>query len=156
MGVSGCGKTTLGKALATSLGLPFLEGDAFHSIANIDKMKSRIPLNDRDRTPWLLELNKQLIKTKDRGAVLACSALKESYRDILSKNIATDELLWVYLDCSLETLKHRLENRSHFMPLSLLESQLDTLEIPEKRIHLDATSELNELIQQIKSNLHDE
>ncbi len=156
MGVSGCGKTTLGKALATSLGLPFLEGDAFHSIANIDKMKSRIPLNDRDRTPWLLELNKQLIKTKDRGAVLACSALKESYRDILSKNIATDGLLWVYLDCSLETLKHRLENRSHFMPLSLLESQLDTLEIPEKRIHLDATSELNELIQQIKSNLHDE
>ena len=156
MGVSGCGKTTLGKALATSLGLPFLEGDAFHSIANIDKMKIRIPLNDRDRTPWLLELNKQLIKTKDRGAVLACSALKESYRDILSKNIATDELLWVYLDCSLETLKHRLENRSHFMPLSLLESQLDTLEIPEKRIHLDATSELNELIQQIKSNLHDE
>ena len=156
MGVSGCGKTTLGKALATSLGLPFLEGDAFHSIANIDKMKSRIPLNDRDRAPWLLELNKQLIKTKDRGAVLACSALKESYRDILSKNIATDELLWVYLDCSLETLKHRLENRSHFMPLSLLESQLDTLEIPEKRIHLDATSELNELIQQIKSNLHDE
>ena len=156
MGVSGCGKTTLGKALATSLGLPFLEGDAFHSIANIDKMKSRIPLNDRDRAPWLLELNKQLIKTKDRGAVLACSALKESYRDILSKNIATDGLLWVYLDCSLETLKHRLENRSHFMPLSLLESQLDTLEIPEKRIHLDATSELNELIQQIKSNLHDE
>ena len=156
MGVSGCGKTTLGKALATSLGLPFLEGDAFQSIANIDKMKSRIPLNDRDRTPWLLELNKQLIKTKDRGAVLACSALKESYRDILSKNIATDGLLWVYLDCSLETLKHRLENRSHFMPLSLLESQLDTLEIPEKRIHLDATSELNELIQQIKSNLHDE
>ncbi len=156
MGVSGCGKTTLGKALATSLGLPFLEGDAFHSIANIDKMKSRIPLNDRDRTPWLLELNKQLIKTKDRGAVLACSALKESYRDILSKNIATDGLLWVYLDCSLETLKHRLENRSHFMPLSLLESQLDTLEIPEKGLHLDATSKLNELIQQIKSNLHDE
>ena len=156
MGVSGCGKTTLGKALATSLGLPFLEGDAFHSIANIDKMKSRIPLNDRDRTPWLLELNKQLIKTKDRGAVLACSALKESYRDILSKNIATDGLLWIYLDCSLETLKHRLENRSHFMPLSLLESQLDTLEIPEKGLHLDATSKLNELIQQIKSNLHDE
>lgn len=156
MGVSGCGKTTLGKALATSLGLPFLEGDAFHSIANIDKMKSRIPLNDRDRAPWLLELNKQLIKTKDRGAVLACSALKESYRDILSKNIATDGLLWVYLYCSLETLKHRLENRSHFMPLSLLESQLDTLEIPEKGLHLDATSKLNELIQQIKSNLHDE
>ena len=156
MGVSGCGKTTLGKALATSLGLPFLEGDAFHSIANIDKMKSGIPLNDRDRVPWLLELNKKLIKIKDKGAVLACSALKESYRDILSENIAIDELLWVYLDCSLETLKHRLENRSHFMPLSLLESQLDTLEIPKKGLHMDATSELNELIQEIKSNLHDE
>jgi len=154
MGVSGSGKTTLGEKLSRLLGISFVEGDQFHSPMNIKKMKDGIPLDDEDRAPWLHDLNKKLIQEKKTGVVLACSALKQSYRDILSRNIHSDQLLWVYLACDLKTLKKRMENRIHFMPISLLESQLETLEVPVEGIHLDANTELNDLVNQIKSHLN--
>ncbi|MDO7575896.1 MAG: gluconokinase [Flavobacteriaceae bacterium] len=154
MGVSGSGKTTLGEKLSRLLGISFVEGDQFHSPMNIKKMKDGIPLDDEDRAPWLHDLNKRLIQEKNTGVVLACSALKQSYRDVLSRNIHSDQLLWVYLACDLKTLKKRMENRIHFMPISLLESQLETLEVPVEGIHLDANTELNDLVNQIKSHLN--
>ena len=156
MGVSGCGKTTLGKKLAAFLDLPFIEGDQFHAAENIEKMKSGIPLNDQDRVPWLTDLNEALIREKNTGVVLACSALKQKYRDLLSQNIPSNQLLWVYLACDIKTLQERMQNRNHFMPTSLLESQLETLEVPKDALHLDAKYEIKKLITQIKNHLHEQ
>ena len=86
MGVSGSGKSTLGIALGKTLSIPFLEGDDFHPKANIDKMKSRTPLTDEDRKPWLVALSKELLKHQSKGVILACSALKASYRELLSNS----------------------------------------------------------------------
>jgi carbohydrate kinase (thermoresistant glucokinase family) len=155
MGVSGCGKSTLGKKFADFLNLPFVEGDQFHSQANIEKMKNGIPLNDSDRAPWLFALNKNLIAKKNTGSVLACSALKQSYRDILSQGFSPDQLLWIYLDCDIKTLRKRIEKRAHFMPISLLESQIEALEVPNEAIQLDASSEINQLIAQLKLYFHE-
>jgi carbohydrate kinase (thermoresistant glucokinase family) len=156
MGVSGSGKTTLGKKLAAFLDLPFIEGDQFHATENIEKMKSGIPLNDQDRVPWLADLNEALIREKNTGVVLACSALKQKYRDLLSQNIPSNQLLWVYLACDTQTLQERMQNRNHFMPTSLLKSQLETLEVPKDALHLDAKDELKILINQIKTCLHEQ
>jgi carbohydrate kinase (thermoresistant glucokinase family) len=110
MGVSGCGKTTIGKSLSIETGLPFYDADDFHSDENIIKMNSNIPLNDTDRLPWLNTLATNIILWENcGGAILACSALKESYRTILESN--ADNILWIYLSGSFELIKHRLENR---------------------------------------------
>ena len=156
MGVSGCGKTTLGKKLAAFLDLPFIEGDQFHAAENIEKMKNGIPLNDQDRVPWLRDLNEAVIREKNTGVVLACSALKQKHRDLLSQNIPSNQLLWVYLACDIKTLQERMQNRNHFMPISLLESQLETLEVPKDALHLDAKYEIKKLITQIKNHLHEQ
>ena len=102
MGVSGSGKSTIAKALSKKLGYQFIEGDEFHTKSNINKMKNGIPLNDKDRIPWLKDLSKMLLKFKSNGTVLACSALKESYRKILSKNVPANNLIWIYLNGSYE------------------------------------------------------
>ena len=153
MGVSGCGKTTLGKALADFLEYFFLEGDAFHSKENIEKMKRGTPLNDYDRIPWLVRLNKEILASGKTGVVVACSALKERYRSDLSKGIISEKILWVYLHSDLNTLKKRLEKRTHFMPASLLESQLEILEVPGNAIHLEAAQTTKEQINQLKPYL---
>ena len=153
MGVSGCGKTTLGKALADFLEYFFLEGDAFHSKENIEKMKRGTPLNDYDRIPWLVNLNKEILESAKTGVVVACSALKERYRSDLSKGIISENILWVYLHSDLNTLKKRLEKRAHFMPASLLESQLEILEVPGNAIHLEAALTTKEQINQIQPYL---
>ena len=153
MGVSGCGKTTLGKALADFLEYFFLEGDAFHSKENIEKMKRGTPLNDYDRIPWLVRLNKEILASGKTGVVVACSALKERYRSDLSKGIILEKILWVYLHSDLNTLKKRLEKRAHFMPVSLLESQLEILEVPGNAIHLEAAQTTKEQINQLKPYL---
>ena len=153
MGVSGCGKTTLGKALADFLEHFFLEGDAFHSKENIEKMKRGTPLNDFDRIPWLVELNKEILASEKNGVVVACSALKERYRSDLSKGIISEKILWVYLHSALNTLKKRLEKRAHFMPASLLESQLEILEVPGNAIHLEAALTTKEQINQLQPYL---
>ena len=153
MGVSGCGKTTLGKALADFLEYFFLEGDAFHSKENIEKMKRGAPLNDYDRIPWLVNLNKEILESAKTGVVVACSALKERYRSDLSKGIISENILWVYLHSDLNTLKKRLEKRAHFMPASLLESQLEILEVPGNAIHLEAALTTKEQINQLQPYL---
>ena len=153
MGVSGCGKTTLGKALADFLEHFFLEGDVFHSKENIEKMKRGTPLNDYDRIPWLVRLNKEILASGKTGVVVACSALKERYRSDLSKGIILEKILWVYLHSDLNTLKKRLEKRAHFMPVSLLESQLEILEVPGNAIHLEAALTTKEQINQLQPYL---
>ena len=153
MGVSGCGKTTLGKALADFLEHSFLDGDSFHSKENIKKMKKGTPLNDYDRIPWLVDLNKGILEYGKTGVVVACSALKQKYRSNLSKGIISEKILWVYLHSDLNTLKKRLEKRAHFMPASLLKSQLEILEVPGNAIHLEAALTTKEQINQLKPYL---
>ncbi len=132
MGVSGCGKSTIAESLSNNLKLPYLEGDEFHSKANVEKMSNGIALNDDDRWPWLESLGKTMQAKAEfaGGVVTSCSALKRSYRTHLSNIIATP-LLFVYIDVSRDTLLQRLQGRDgHYMPTSLLDSQLATLEVP--------------------------
>lgn len=130
MGVSGCGKSTIGKLLAQRLSLSFIEADDFHSKENVVKMSSGIPLDDEDRYPWLESLSLQLQSHEKTGAVLACSALKESYRQILQKNVK-EKIIWIYLDGNETILQERMKNRAgHFMPKTLLQSQLAVMEKP--------------------------
>ena len=134
MGVSGSGKTTIGKLLAERLGCPFLDADEFHPPENVAKMASGTPLTDEDRQPWLEALNGMLLQRQN--AVLACSALKESYRNVLSKGLADYRL--VHLRGSVELIRARLAERRHrYMPASLLESQFATLEPPARAIAVD-------------------
>lgn len=128
MGVSGCGKSTVGKRLADYLGCPFVEGDGLHSPANVAKMRSGIPLDDHDRWPWLDEIGALL--ARERATVVSCSALKRSYRQRL-RAVAGRPIMFVFLQASRSTLAQRMaEREGHYMPLSLLDSQLATLELP--------------------------
>jgi gluconokinase len=132
MGVSGCGKTTIGETLARHFDVPFIEGDALHPVANVEKMRGGTPLNDDDRWPWLNEIGRQLkAKTEDAGgAVATCSSLKALYRERL-RQVAGANLRFVFLNCSRPELEARMAaRRDHFMPPSLLASQLATLEDP--------------------------
>lgn len=156
MGVSGSGKTTLGKALAKTLDGTFLEGDAFHSVANKDKMKKGTPLTDEDRLPWLKKINTVLKQGSEKPMVLACSALKNEYRKQLSEQLPHNAILWVYLHGEFSELKKRMEKRNHFMPSSLLQSQLETLEPPKKAIKLDCSLSIEVMIQQLKSHLDEQ
>ncbi len=132
-GVCGCGKSTVGKILATRLESPFLEGDAFHPETNIQKMTANIPLSDEDRIPWLQNLGQALGKsTRANGiTIAACSALKRYYRDQLIE-AAQMPILFFYLEGSKELIAKRMAERTdHFMPVGLLESQFATLEAPD-------------------------
>ena len=131
MGVSGSGKTTIAHALARRLGLEMIEGDERHPPANVEKMRAGIPLTDDDRRPWLEDLAAVVADRHRRrqGTVLACSALKRAYRDILRSGIPPDESFVIELDADPDTLRERMATRTgHFMPKSLLDSQLATLE----------------------------
>ena len=131
MGVSGSGKTTIAKGVAARLGWDVLEGDAYHPRSNIEKMSHGIPLDDADRLPWLQAIAQAIDAelAAGRSAIVACSALKRSYRDILIG--PRKEVALVYLQGSRELLAERMRHRTgHFMPPSLLDSQLATLEEP--------------------------
>jgi gluconokinase len=142
MGVSGVGKTTVGKLLAEHTGWAFYDADDYHSPENVAKMRSGTPLTDEDRWPWLDRLNALLREADGKGqsALLACSALKQKYRDRLARGI--DGLRWVYLKGSFELLKSRLDARKgHYMSAQLLQSQFATLEPPSASIELDVAEE---------------
>jgi len=154
MGVSGSGKTTIGKKLAARIGLPFFDGDDFHPPSNKEKMTLGIPLTDEDRKEWLTNMN-ALAKEqmKKEGAVVACSALKEKYRTILSSGI-TIPVYWVLLQGSFELIKKRMEDRKdHFMPAGLLSSQFDALEIPDNCITIDISNSPDKIVEMIISQI---
>jgi len=134
MGVSGSGKTTIGTALAEQVGAAFADADSYHPLANKQKMAAGHPLNDEDRQPWLEVLNRLLESWYSAGTsgVLACSALKEKYRDTLAANMPHSAVTFVLLDGSRELIAGRLAARSHeFMNAKLLDSQFATLEPPK-------------------------
>ena len=133
MGVSSSGKSTVGQSIARRLHVPFLDGDGYHPDANVEKMRAGIPLTDEDRWPWLERLAKSLHEAADRkgAAVGACSALKRAYRDYMVEQ-AGEPILFVYLDGSREVIAERMARRQHeYMPTSLLDSQFETLEVPD-------------------------
>jgi len=127
MGVSGSGKSTVGLVLSTELGVPFVDADDLHPLANVEKMAAGFPLTDDDRWPWLRLVGEALAGAEDTGLVVACSALKRAYRDAILA--AEPRARFVFLDATREQLEARVANRpGHFMPASLLDSQLATLE----------------------------
>ncbi|WP_422860153.1 gluconokinase [Flagellimonas sp. S174] len=153
MGVSGTGKSTIGKLLSQKLHIPFFDGDDFHPEANIKKMASGNPLNDNDRYDWLIALNQLAKENKSNGAVIACSALKSSYRKILRKDMEPSPV-FVYLEGTFELIKSRLEKRSsHFMPIDLLKSQFKTLEPPMEAIKVSIALAPEEIIESISKNI---
>ena len=133
MGVSGSGKTTLGRRLAARLRCQLIEGDNFHSPANIKKMSAGKPLTDKDRLPWLTKISSaiQTKADKNQTCIVACSALKRRYRKLLLSNINKAKL--IYLKGTKESIAARMNARTHFMPPTLLQSQFDTLEPPSSR-----------------------
>ena len=147
MGVSGCGKTTIGALVAHELGLPFVDGDSLHPVANIAKMAAGTPLNDDDRAPWLQIVGEELAGSA-KGLVVACSALKRSYRDTIRAQ--APDTVFLHLDGSREVLGSRLEGRSgHFMPTALLDSQLATLEpleADERAVVIDISAPVPALV----------
>ena len=156
-GVSGAGKTTVGKMLAEQLGWRFLEADDFHPAANIEKMRNGHPLTDEDRWPWLDGLRKQIERPLSAGenAVLACSALKRAYRDRLR---VSDEIKFVFLRGDYALVEKQLRGRpGHFMNAALLQSQFDDLEEPQLHENV-LTVELGrtpqEIVEEIKTNLN--
>ncbi|XP_003216515.1 probable gluconokinase isoform X1 [Anolis carolinensis] len=170
MGVSGCGKSTVGSHLADKLGWKFYEGDDYHPDENKKKMAEGIPLNDQDRIPWLCCLHDILKRehTCGQNAILACSALKKMYRQILGNGKCGCEsgqqenqggpeslkILFVHLHGSIDLIAGRLRKRKgHFMPLSLLQSQFDTLEPPsppESFITINLEKSISEIVSEIE------
>lgn len=156
MGVAGAGKTTVGRALADALCWTFYDGDEFHSAANIQKMQQGHPLTDDDRRPWLATLCTLVadVMKRDTHAVLACSALKESYRKaLLPKGILAAAVRYVYLEVPPDILLERLRGRKHFFPPELLASQLSTLEKPEGAVQVDGTRPAGEIVKTVRDAL---
>jgi gluconokinase len=152
MGIAGSGKSTIGRELATQLGFELIEGDDFHTPANVRKMAQGIPLEDADRAPWLDAIAAALAALRARGgdAVLACSALKQSYRDRL---LAPDVQL-AYLKVSASVANARLARRiNHFFPPALLQSQLNTLEEPRSALIVDADPSAASVVRALAASL---
>jgi len=153
MGVTGSGKSTVGKLLAQQLGWKFFEGDDFHSPANIEKMRRGMPLSDDDRRPWLEAIRESIRQMVERSenAVIACSALKHSYRQMLR---ITGEVVFVYLKANIDIVRERLKNRTgHFMNPNLIQSQFDTLEESEQALRVDASLPPGEIVRRIRTQL---
>lgn len=146
MGVSGSGKTTIGTLLAARLGYDFSDADSFHPPANVEKMRAGIALNDDDRRPWLIALRKAIEDWEARGVdhVLACSALKRTYREVLAPN---GDVTFVYLKGSADLIARRLAGRTgHYMNPALLDSQLATLEEPGDAVTVDIARTPEEIV----------
>ncbi|MBI4785267.1 MAG: gluconokinase [Oscillatoriophycideae cyanobacterium NC_groundwater_1537_Pr4_S-0.65um_50_18] len=162
MGVSGSGKTTIGRLLAESLQWQFSDADDFHSATNIEKMQQGIPLTDADRFPWLQAIRVAIEAwlSQEVNVVLACSALKSEYRQWLqpSEPLQMSQqqscVRWVYLQGSFELIWQRLSQRQgHYMKANLLQSQMEALEEPEDALRIDVFQSPEAIVQQIRSSL---
>jgi len=154
MGVSGSGKTTIGEALALKLGWKYLDADDYHPVANVVKMRAGVPLEDSDRWPWLEKIHEELVRLTAAGknVVLACSALKESYRKQLSAGL---DLRIVYLRGSYEVMRCHIERRhGHFAGASILAGQFADLEEPKDALVLDVTATPGEIADQVIHQLN--
>lgn len=156
MGVTGTGKTTVGEALAHVTGWPFADADNFHSQASRARMHAGIPLTDKDREPWLRSLHQLIAEWVRDGinGILACSALKESYRATLTASVPEDSVLFIYLTGPAAVIRQRLEARQgHYMPTSLLPSQLEALEPPRNAVEISITQSVPDIVQKIQQIL---
>lgn len=155
MGVSGCGKSTVGQALSRAFGISFYDGDDFHSQQNIQKMAAGIPLTDSDRKQWLDDIHEfACAKRKSESLIIACSALKEAYRNILSKGLS-DNCCWIYLKGDYDTILSRMKKRDgHFMPSSLLSSQFESLEQPSDGIVINIDQAVDSIIEDIRTKIN--
>lgn len=156
MGVCGCGKTTVGSALAAALGWRFFDADEFHPAANIEKMAAGIPLTDADRWPWLDRLAAEMGAIERAGghAVLACSALRQVYRDRLT---VAGDVRYVHLRGDRATIAARVAARpGHYMPATLVDSQFAALELPAKAIDVDITLPVADQVAVIRRGLDSE
>ena len=158
MGVTSCGKTSVGEGLAAALACPFIEGDRLHPASNIAKMSAGTPLTDADRWPWLEIIGKAMKNEcgKRQGVVASCSSLKKIYREKLAE-AAGQPITFIHLYGSRDLLAARMADRKgHFMPPSLLDSQLATIEVPgpgETALHLDVIAPVDELVRRSKAYL---
>lgn len=158
MGVTSCGKTSVGEGLAAALNCPFVEGDRLHPASNIVKMSAGTPLTDADRWPWLEIIGKAMKAEYDKGhgVVASCSALKKVYRQKLAEAVG-QPITFVHLYGSRDLLAARMaERKGHFMPPSLLDSQLATIEVPgpdETALHLDVILPVDALVRRSKAYL---
>ena len=151
MGVSGSGKSTIGRSLAAELGWPFFEGDDFHSAANVEKMANGIALTDADRADWLAALAHLIrdLSRDRRSGVLACSALKQSYRETLGQNISNVQ--FIYLKGDYDLILKRLQARQgHYMRSELLKSQFEALEEPGQALVVDVAQPVAIIVRQIR------
>jgi gluconokinase len=154
MGPAGSGKTTVGRLLSSQLGCEFVDGDIFHSAANVHKMKQGIPLDDTDRTDWLNAIRLAILEwiASRRTVVLACSALKDSYRKRLL--IGADDVRFVYLKVDCKILQQRLRSRQgHFADMRLLASQLADLEDPIDAITVDANGSPEQILAEVRDRV---
>lgn len=155
MGVSGSGKTTVGRVLARQLGWTFVDADDFHPAANVAKMHRGEPLTDEDRRPWLAAIHQRLLEASRRreSVVLACSALKHAYQEYLQHE-EPEHIYYVFLRGSEEQIRQRLANRKgHFMNPNLLHSQFETLEPPENAMEVDIAPPPDEIAAEIRRKL---
>src|ERR1700760_4701218 len=153
MGVTGAGKTTVGQALAGQLHWRFADADSYHSVANVEKMRSGIPLTDQDRAPWLESLHNAIcgwLNTRE-NVVLACSALKAAYRERL---FVSPDVKLVYLKIDRKVVSHRLaERQHHYMNPELIDSQFATLEEPADAVTIDASLPTAAIVEDIRKQL---
>ncbi|MFK5924132.1 MAG: gluconokinase [Verrucomicrobiota bacterium] len=157
MGVSGCGKSVIGRELATQLCGTFLDGDDLHPAANKEKMKQGLALNDVDRLPWFDLIKQNILDTKNKPVVMACSALKRNYRALLRQGF--ENAAFVYLEGDFDLIMSRIKKRDHeYMPVDLLRSQFDTLEVPtadEKVIKVNIDNSVVGIVAEICQQLSD-
>lgn len=156
MGVSGSGKTLIGTLLAKRLNIPFLDADDYHPAANKEKMAAGVPLTDEDRRPWLEKLHELLCDWSSKGdsGILACSALKASYRGVLTNGIAESALRFVLLDAPRDLIAGRLAQRHHeFMNANLLDSQFATLEKPANALCVENDRDPEQVVDLIVQNV---
>lgn len=153
MGVSGSGKTLIGELLAGELGCLFIDADDYHPQSNIQKMSQGIPLTDQDRQPWLESLNSIAQTHLSKGCVIACSALKQSYRNQLEIGLE-GRCHWVHLQGTYKRIFKRMSDRkNHFMSASMLQSQFDVLEPPKDAIEISIDQKPERILQQIQKAL---